>query len=273
MRRSGGSRHARIAWSSRLSGWPQRSARSSSHRTRARKSRRGTSRRITLIQGEFGADLGLGFGTNSPVSGAGAFVAAHYGVTSRIELSVRDGVNFGKDAQTARAEQYGHMYLSDGLATPTTGAFSSPELLAVGRIIDRDWFELGLDASLSVPVEPHIYTSATVGAPVAFHYTPWLRVDTGFYFSATFKDSMERSYLLPAMIWFQPGRTSPVWFGPITGLRFVEGNPVVQVPLGFGAGYSITPNSDIRAEVLVPQIANSPGTRFMGGGAGVQMRF
>jgi hypothetical protein len=233
------------------------------------------SRRLTLTQGEFGVDVGFAVADDArdDVAGTGLYGQVGYGITDRIEVSVRDGANFGLYGRYSHAEQYGRLYTTDGVVTPSTGTLGDPDLTLLGRFVDLGFLELAADAELTFPVESGTHVAATVGLIAVLHYDDWLRFDTGVYATATFVTPTELDYAVPMELWIQPTTSAPFWFGPVTALRTIDADHRLRVPLGVGAGYSVTPDIDLRAEWLIPQINVTPGIRDMGFGAGAQVRF
>jgi hypothetical protein len=85
-----------------------------------------TSRRLTLEKGEFAIDLGLGVSDDAKdsVTGTGLYVQVHYGITDRIEVGLRDGVDFGLYGEYSRADQYGRLDTTNGEVIPAPGLAS-----------------------------------------------------------------------------------------------------------------------------------------------------
>jgi hypothetical protein len=231
-------------------------------------------RRQTLPQGEFGVDVGVGIADDARdrVVGTGAYLQVNYGITDRIEVSVRDGVRFGKFGQYSRADQYGRLYTTDGEDTPAPGLVGNPDLVLYFRFLDLGFLEIGAEAEVGFPVEPNTRTSTTAGVALTLHYAPWLRFDTGAYLSTAFYAPVQADYVFPFELWSQAGKF-PLWYGLLTAVQTFDGSSTVVVPLGLGVGYALTKNIDLRAEALIPQINVTPGVRDMGFGAGGEVRF
>ena len=231
-------------------------------------------RRLTLVKGEFGVDLGVGLADDrrDQVVGTGAYGQLHYGITDRIEVAVRDGVNFGLYGRYARAEQYGRLYSVDGAVTPGPGPVGNPDLVFLGRFLDRRWLELALEVEMGFPEEASTHVDNTVGVATVLHVAQVMRVDTGGFVTLTYRTPVEVQLAFPLQLWFEPFR-APLWFGLLSELKTTTGSGVWEIPLGLGVGYAITQDIDVRAQVLVPQINITPGTRVAGGGLGTQVRF
>ncbi len=233
-----------------------------------------TSRRMTLGQGELAGNVGFGFADDAAqdVTGVGLYFQVAYGITDRLEVLVRDGVRFGTYGQYARAEQYGRLYSTDGAVSPGPGPVSNPDLVVLWRFLDLGFLELGAEGEVGFPVEPKTNVAATAGLAVTLHYAPWLRFDTGFYTTLAFSAPVQPTYVVPFEFWFQTGEF-PLWFGPLAALQTTGTSGTWTLPLGFGAGYAVTKDIDVRAEMLIPQASSPPGTSDLGFGLGVEVRY
>ncbi len=231
-------------------------------------------RRLTLVKGEWGVDLGVGIAHDGPVStvGSGAYGQLHYGITDRIEVSVREGVNFGLYGRYTRASQYARLYSLDGAVTQGPGPLGNPDLVFLGRFVDLGWLELAAEVEMGFPEEANTHVDNTLGVAAAIHLGQVFLVDTGGFVTLTYRSPLETEVTIPLQLWFEPFR-APLWFGVLGEVKTIGGSGTWEIPVGAGLGYALTQNIDVRAEALVPQINITPGTRVAGGGIGTQIRF
>jgi hypothetical protein len=231
-------------------------------------------RRLTLVKGEWGVDLGVGIAHDGPVStvGTGAYGQLHYGITDRMEVSVREGVNFGLYGRYARASQYARLYTLDGAVSQGPGPLGNPDLVFLGRFVDLGWLELAAELETGFPEEANTHVDNTLGIAAAIHVRQVFLLDTGGFVTLTYRSPLETEFTIPLQMWFEPLR-APLWFGVLGELKTIGGSGTWEIPVGAGIGYALTQDIDVRAEAFVPQINLTPGTRVAGGGIGTQIRF
>lgn len=226
-------------------------------------------RPITLPQGEWAFDVGMGVAHDPDDSSVGINGEVAYGITSRIELGIRTGLRLSDaDGRPLEPDNYGRLFdrqYFDGDGS----VLANPELRIRGALL-RGQVELGLEGRLIIPLETN-YAGLEPGMPLAVHIGESVRLDTGVWMPIIVGANAPVGLSFPVDLWIQ---VSPrLWLGPMTGV-FVSrvGDPGSQasVSMGFGLGYQITRTLDFKSMFLFPDI--NVEARDFGLGAGVQIR-
>jgi hypothetical protein len=226
-------------------------------------------RGITLPQGEWAFDVGLGVGHAPGNASAGINGEVAYAITGRIEIGVRTGLRMSDDPGRAiEPDLYGRLFdrqYFDGDGS----VLANPELRVRGALI-RGPVELGLEGRFVIPLETN-EAGLEAGLPLAVHLGDQVRLDTGVWLPILIGDAAPVGLSVPLDLWIQ---ASPrLWLGPMTGISvFHLGDPAAttSVSMGFGLGYQIRRNLDFKAMFLFRDI-NVQAADY-GLGAGVQIR-
>jgi hypothetical protein len=227
-------------------------------------------RPITLSRSDFALDLGLGVGhidrgpNNDGITGVGFNLELKAGITSFVELGVRTGIRVGRDGRATRADHYGRTF-----ETETYGSggdtVANPEL-ALRWALVHSTVELGLEGRVYLPTDGGDL-GIMVGVPLALHLGHVARLDTGLFVPMIFANDTQTLVSIPVHLWFQASHA--LYLGPLTGWRFHD--PGTAVPFGFGLGYSVAYDADIKTWILFPNIKST--TKDFGVGVGLQFRF
>ena len=250
-------------------------------------------RQLTLPDGDFALDFGVGFGHEggsppAPDRGSAGFNAEMaVGLTDRVELGLRTGVRSGGDAERGaiQADTFGRLFDRQTFDAGSD-VFANPELRVRGVLVRARAFELGVEGRLVLPLAPGADAGVLFGVPMALHLGPHVRVDFGAYVPLVFQRPTASALLsVPVDLWIQASRR--LWLGPMSGLVInprsgpIPGSPLLPGPgplpgeasvsLGFGLGYAITHYLDFKAMLLLPAVNRGDPSVF-GGGAGIELR-
>jgi hypothetical protein len=236
------------------------------------------SRPLTLPRLNAAFDPALGIGhtsANGGETGPGLNLEGAVGLTSDLELGFRTGARMGGEARhlqaNAQADAYGRLFDTETFGTGGD-ALANPELRVLGRVLNAEVVEIGLEGRIVLPFEGGTHFGAAFGAPFLFHFGRMVRLDTGAYLVTIFDHNMYGELRIPARLWFQA--THRLWLGPILALHheFRTVPDDTALALGFGLGYQITSWLDFKTQFLFPAINRSGGNNTFGLGAGVQIR-
>lgn len=228
----------------------------------------------SLAVGHF--DFGPAPGGENSGTGPALDLEAYVGIIHHLQLGFRQGIRLTDEAKIAGADNYGRMYDLQGFGNGGD-TFANPEANVRYQFIDIDFFELGVDGRLVLPIAQGSRFAFLGGAPLAIHIPNVLRVDTGGYIGFGFYDPTLVYFHIPADLWVQ---LSPqFWLGPVTGLTVynqrVNGvtNEQTNVAVGFGMGYQIASWFDLKfLPIDWPAINQDRGVSNFGFSAGVELR-
>lgn len=226
-------------------------------------------RGITLPRHDWAFQLGLGVAHQSGTpsfTGAGANFDVGIGLTESLELGIRTGARFGREARLVQADQFGRIPDRQTFGTGTD-TWANPEARLRGRMINTSIVELALEGRVVAPIESATRFGAMFGVPLAFHFGSSIRLDAGAYVPVVFHDPLQGSISFPVDLSFQ---ASPqVWLGPLGGLRFSRPGDRSDVTAGFGVGYSVTSFLDWKTMAYFPRLED---TRWFGAGTAIEIR-
>jgi len=131
--------------------------------------------------------------------------------------------------------------------------------------------DLALEGRLYIPIEAGTRTGIMVAVPLAFHFSPTVRLDTGVFVPILFYDPTRSVISFPLHLWLQA--SDRVAVGPITGVQISNPGGTTLVPLGLGLNYGASSTADLRLWVLFPDVKGDGATRTFGAGVGVEARF
>jgi hypothetical protein len=227
-------------------------------------------RGLTLPRGDWAFDLGLGIGHIPNNLGPGFNFEVAAGLTHALQLGVRTGLRFTGEARAADADAYGRPFDTETYGQGN-GAVANPEILLRGGLIDGRVVEFGLEGRVYVPFQTGF--GLMVGLPLAFHLGRSARIDTGVYVPVLFYEPTRTAVSFPFHLWFQI--TDRLWLGPLSGFRFNNPGRDLDVPLGFGLGYSVTRQFDFKTWLLFRDVTERRGDGEIpdwGLGAGIEVR-
>jgi hypothetical protein len=243
-------------------------------------------RPITLPRFDWAFDFGLGVGhteTRGPNpqswTGPGLNFEMAVGLTSHLELGIRQGIRLNDDAKIAGADRYGRLYdtLTFGTGVDT---FSNPEARITGAIVNAEIVDIALEGRAILPFERGTYFGGMFGVPFLFRIPPIIRLDTGvfvgwFFYphdpnNNAFYDGRHPFLVAPGRLWFQV--SNRVWLGPMAQVTHSPAINQVDLLLGFGLGVQLARIVDFKTQIYFPDINHDQGARTFGLGAGVQIR-
>ena len=224
-------------------------------------------RPITLPRSDWALDFGLGLGHVPDVTGFGMNLELKGGLTSFLQLGIRTGFRFGRDGRAVQADDYGRMFDTETYGTDHE-TLANPELSLRWALI-HSAAELALEGRVYIPVEDGTRLGVMVALPLALHVGGVARFDTGMYVPILFYDHTHVEVSFPLHLWFQV--TNALYLGPLTGVRFHDGD--TDVPFGFGLGCAMSYDIDLKTWLLFPDLNHSGGGKVFGAGVGLQVRF
>jgi hypothetical protein len=99
-----------------------------------------------------------------------------------------------------------------------------------------------------------------------------VRFDTGLYVPIIFTEPNTTTIIsIPLHIWIQA--TPTFWLGPLLGWRIVNPGGDSQYPVGFGMGWMLAHNLDLKTWFLFPDMNRDQAARWFGAGVALQIRF
>jgi hypothetical protein len=228
-------------------------------------------RGIVLPNGGFELQLGLGLGHDSrpanDATGLGLNLELAYGLTSQVQFGFRTGIRMGSEGQATRADEFGRPFETETFGT-AWDQIANPELSFRFALL-RGAASLALDTRLYLPVEDGSSLGIMIGLPVMLRIGGSARLDSGFFVPVIFSDETDTWVSIPLHLWFEVDRG--FMLGPITGVRFHNGD--TQVPLGFGLGFSLAPAVELRTWLLFPDVSEEGSAKNFGVGAGFSFLF
>jgi hypothetical protein len=224
-------------------------------------------RPLTLSRSDWALDFGLGIAHigRPRITGVGFNLELKAGLTSFIEFGIRSGIRVDTKGRAVQADSFGRMFETD---TYNTGGdtFANPEIALRWALVHSN-VELGLDGRVYLPTDGGDF-GILVGVPVALHLGGVARIDTGVFVPIIFAERETRTLVsIPLELWLQP--SSQLYLGPLFGWQFHD--PGTTIHFGFGLGYAVSYDIDLKTWLLFPNIRSS-GKDF-GAGVGLQVRF
>ena len=231
-------------------------------------------RGLVVPQGQVAVDIGGGLGHIPDPDGRTGFgmnLELKAGVGPRLELGVRTGIRADDAGRLTRADGYARPFDTETYGT-NFDTVANPELHLKWVVARGPAVELGLELAAYLPIEDNSRFGMMFALPLALHSSS-VRVDTGIYVPILFYDPTVTIVSVPIQVWIQATRT--FWLGPVFALRFIHHDGVEDeaFPFGFGIGNAISPNADLRAWFLFPDISEDHAARTFGAGLAFELRF
>jgi hypothetical protein len=231
-------------------------------------------RGLVVPHGQVAVDIGGGLGHLADPDGRTGFglnLELKAGVGPGLELGVRTGIRVDAAGRATQADQYGRPFDTETYGT-NGDTVANPELHLKWAVARGRAVELGVELAAYLPIEDGSRFGMMFALPLVLHSSS-VRVDTGLYVPILFYDHTWSAVSVPIQVWIQATRT--FWLGPVFGLRFIHqnGNESEQFPFGFGIGNAISPNADLRAWFLFPDISEDHAARTFGAGLAFELRF
>jgi hypothetical protein len=240
-------------------------------------------RGLTLPEHDWSFDIGFGIthegSLPNPLTGPGFNFEFAVSPVENLELGFRDGARFGDDARALHADEAGRLFDRETFGSyGANGILSNPEFRIRGRVVHARVVEVAIEGRLYPPIEDNSRVAVEIGVPLLFHLGNKARIDTGVYTPIVFFDRAYYAFDFPIDVWFQV--TPKVWLGPIGGFRYEHQDfppPVRPLDhtfgsLGFGFGYQLARNVDMKAWLLSPHITDNRGIDDFELGFGFQFR-
>ncbi len=213
-----------------------------------------------------------GFGAGMDAEGAIGIIP-HFTAGARVI-----GLNFGDDGKFSNAAGYASTYDLQSQFPLFSGAdtFSNPELWARYEFLDIPNVEISGEGRFYLPFDANTRFVFMAGLPVTIHLPQTLRVDTGGYFAIGGYSGTLIYFHAPAQVWFNV--TDKLFLGPLTGLSVAtlnqaNTNTQTAINLGFGIGYTVLPELDIKVlPIYWPGINNDNGVSNFGFSGGIEYR-
>jgi hypothetical protein len=208
---------------------------------------------------------GLGFNAEGSIG-----IIEHLTVGARVI-----GLNFSEDSKVSEASAYASAFDLQNVYPFFSGAdtFANPALWGRYQFVDMPNVEVGVEARIFVPFAEGTRVGLMGGVPVSIHLPGSFRLDTGGFVAIGAYDPVLFYFHIPAQAWFNV--TDKLFLGPITGLSVASyaNNTTTSINLGFGIGYSVLPQMDIKVlPIYWPGINNDNGASNFGMSAGVEYR-
>jgi hypothetical protein len=224
-------------------------------------------RTITLPRHDIAFNFGLGIAHVGRTLGPGINLEGAGAIIHGLELGFRTGLRFDDAGRNGDADSYGRPFDTEtyGEGSDTV---SNPEARIRGAVVEGEAVEVALEGRIYTPFSDGF--GIMLGVPMAFHLGRSVRIDTGVYVPILFYNPTRAFVSLPFHLWIQA--TDRLWLGPLLGVRFhSNGGGRVDVPLGFGLGYSIARAVDLKTWFLFQDVANGAAQAW-GFGAGFEIR-
>ena len=213
-----------------------------------------------------------GFGVGMDAEGAIGIIP-HFTAGARVI-----GLNFGDDGKFSNAAGYASTYdlQSQFLLFSGADTFSNPELWARYEFLDTPNVEVSGEGRFYLPFDSNTRFVLMAGLPVAIHLPQTLRFDTGGYFAIGAYSGTLIYFHAPAQAWFNV--TDKLFLGPLTGITVATLNQrntdtQAALELGFGIGYTVLPELDIKVLPIYWNAINlDNGVSNFGFSAGIEYR-
>jgi hypothetical protein len=233
-------------------------------------------RPLVLPRSQWALDTGLGIGhldlpaPAGDITGLGLNLELRGGVSDAVQLGVRTGFRLGDDGRATEADRFGRTFETE---TYGTGAdtVANPEVSLRLAVVRTDAVALGLEGRLYVPIADGSKIGTMIALPLHFHLGERARLESGVYVPIIFTDPRTSVVSFPFHLWLQA--TDSLALGPISGVRLHYPGGSTSVPLGAGLNYAVSPESDLRAWLLFPNVKGSGSTDYFGAGVGLELRF
>lgn len=224
-----------------------------------------TPQQIAALPVVANSGTGLGFNAEGSIG-----IIEHLTVGARVI-----GLNFSQDSKISEASGYASAFDLQNVFPLFSGGdtFNNPALWGRYQFVDMPNVEVGVEARIFVPFNDGTRFGLMGGVPVSIHLPGSFRLDTGGYLALGAYDPILFYFHVPAQAWFNV--TDKLFLGPITGLNVASfaNNTVTSINLGFGVGYTVLPQMDIKVlPIYWPGINNDNGVSNFGMSAGVEYR-
>ncbi len=231
-------------------------------------------RGVVVPRGQVAVDVGAGLGHNPDPDGRTGFglnLELKAGVGPGLELGIRTGIRADDASAVTMADAYARPFDTETYGT-RGDRVANPELHLKWAVARGPAAELGLELAAYLPTENGSRFGLMFAVPLVLHANN-IRVDSGVYVPIVFYDPEYRVISIPIQFWVQATRT--FWLGPVFGLRFFHfgSESWNQFPFGFGIGNAVSPNVDLRAWFLFPDITADQAARQFGAGLAFELRF
>jgi opacity protein-like surface antigen len=235
-------------------------------------------RPITLPRGSAALDLGFAIGRlGDPErrTGPGLNLELAFAIASDVQLGLRTGIRFGGAGRATRADEYARIFETETYATAAGGVdtVANPEIsmlfaLARGRVV-----QLAFDMRFFVPLESGSQFGVMPALPIWLRFGA-VRLDTGIYVPIIFTDPQTTTVVsVPLAVWIQA--SGRVHVGPQLGIRVwntATDSTFTTYPFGFGLGYEVSHNVDLRFRIFFRDVGRSDAARDFGAGIAFQFR-
>jgi hypothetical protein len=258
---------------------------------------------LRMFNARFEAGGGLGQ-YQSPLQpdvrggGTGASLSGAVGLPLLGELGARFGFRGGGDGRLARADYFARPFDTETYGT-RFDATANPEISLRSHLVDLRVLELVFETRYYIPIEEGARFGFMPAIPVSIHLSR-VRIDSGVYVPLVFRDPFGAAWSVPAHVWVQVN--DDFYVGVLSGVRHRFAGPVypelspvnartatpvpppgassllpedyeqVDIPFGFGAGYSLTSFLDVKAQLLSTRVNGDKLGRNLGFGLGVELR-
>jgi hypothetical protein len=224
-----------------------------------------TPAQIALLPNVSTSGTGIGFNAEGSIG-----IIEHLTVGARVI-----GLNFSQDSKISEASGYASAYDLQNIFPLFAGGdtFNNPALWGRYQFVDMPNVEVGVEARIFVPFNEGSRFGLMGGVPVAIHLPGSFRLDTGGYVALGAYDPVLFYFHVPAQAWFNV--TDSLFLGPLTALNVASfaNNTTTSISLGFGVGYTVLPQLDIKVlPIYWPGINNDNGVSNFGMSAGVEYR-
>ncbi len=232
-------------------------------------------RHVTLPEHDWAFDVGVGIAhdyappRNPNPTGTGINFEMVVSPIDRLEIGVRSGLRIGDDGRATQADAFGRLFDRETFGTRNDD-FADPEIRVRGALLRHHIVEIGLEGRVFLPAEQYSNFGFLFGVPFLFHLGGVARIDAGVFVPVVFDSPVLAQLSFPLDIWFQI--TNHLWLGPELGVVFDATHDHAEAQLGFGLGYQIIRNLDLKTQFLFPQISETQGAQTFGFGFGIEVR-
>jgi hypothetical protein len=214
-----------------------------------------TGRRLVLPSGATGFDVGFALafpthreGDDRPV-GDGLDLGISHGLSNDLELGLRFGFRFNDAGRAYQADHYARLYDNETYENAHT-TLADPEIRLRWALVRGSVLELAFEGRVVLPLSSDFVIMPAL--PLRLHLGA-VRVDSGVYVPIIFAADTTSVVSIPLQIWIQA--TSGLWLGPLFGVKYWE--HAREYPVGFGLGTSVASRTDLRFQVLIPNVEAS----------------
>jgi len=228
-----------------------------------------TGRRLVLPNGATSLDVGLGLafpsdrrGDDRPL-GSGFNLEVAHGLANDLELGIRFGFRFNDFGRAFQADHGARLFDNETYEDAST-TLADPELRLRWGLVHGSVLELAFEGRAVLPLSGHFM--AMPALPLRLHLGA-VRIDSGVYVPIIFAEETTTIVSIPLQFWVQA--TSGLWLGPIFGVKYFDHGR--QYPVGFGLGSAVGARTDLRFQVLIPDV--EPSAKIVTFGLALAFRF